>query len=33
MEMGKIAREKIAAQFSVDAMVRGMEKVYEEFAR
>ncbi len=33
MGMGKIAREKITTQFSVDAMVRGMEKVYEEFAR
>jgi glycosyltransferase involved in cell wall biosynthesis len=28
--MGRAAREKIAARFSIDAMVDGMEQVYEE---
>jgi len=29
-EMGRIAREKIVARFSIEAMVSGMEKVYRE---
>jgi glycosyltransferase involved in cell wall biosynthesis len=32
-EMGRIAREKIVARFSIEAMVSGMEKVYAECAR
>jgi glycosyltransferase involved in cell wall biosynthesis len=32
-EMGRIAREKIVARFSIAAMVSGMEKVYAECAR
>jgi len=32
-EMGRVAREKIVARFSIAAMVSGMEKVYAECAR
>jgi glycosyltransferase involved in cell wall biosynthesis len=32
-QMGERAREKIAARFSIEAMVSGMERVYQEFSK
>lgn len=31
-QMGELAREKIVARFSIEAMVSGMERVYQEFS-